>query len=83
MAVRKIDRVRQVPPTPGSDASIAYAVHFDSGPEPAVVVEYATSAFAAASHARHAVTPYLNAEVVPRRLTVDREGNVRVRDNEE
>jgi hypothetical protein len=79
--VRKIDRVRQVPPTPGSDASIAYAVHFDS--EPAVVVEYATSAFASVAHARQVVTPYLNAEVMPRRLAVDREGKVRVRDDDE
>jgi len=83
VAVRKIDRVRQVPPTPGSDASIAYAVHFDSGPEPAVVVDYVTSAFASASHARQVVTPYLNTEVMPRRFVVDREGNVRVRDTDE
>jgi hypothetical protein len=67
----------------GSEASIAYAVHFDSGPEPAVVVEYATSAFASVSHVRKAVTPYLNAEIVPTRLSVDREGNVRVRDDGE
>lgn len=83
MAVRKIDRVRQVPPMPGSDASIAYAVHFDGGPEPSVIIEYAHSAFASASHARQLVAPYLNAEVVPRLLVVDREGNVRVRDTDE
>lgn len=82
MAMRRIDRVRQVPPLPGSDASIAYAVHFDSGSEPSVIIEYAHSAFASASHARQLVAPYLNAEVVPRRLVVDREGNVRVRDND-
>jgi hypothetical protein len=83
VARRKIDRVRQVPPTRGSDASIAYAVHFDSGPEPSVIVEYATSAFAAGSHARQVVTPYLDAEVMPRRFVVDREGTVRVRENDE
>lgn len=83
MAVRKIDRVRQVPPSAGSDASIAYAVHFDSGPEPAVVIDYVTSAFASAANARQVVTPYLNAEFMPGRLVVDREGNVRVRDSDE
>jgi hypothetical protein len=82
VAVRKIDRVRQVPPSPGSDASIAYAVHFDSGPDPAVVVEYATSAFASVAHARQVVAQYLDAEVMPRRLVVDREGNGRVPDTE-
>lgn len=76
--MRKIDRVRQVPP--GSDASIAYAVHLDSGPEPAVTIDYVTSAFASAAHARQVVAPYLNAEVVPRRFVVDREGNARVRE---
>jgi hypothetical protein len=80
VAVRKIDRVLQVAPMPGSDASLAYAVHFDGGSEPSVVIEYANSVFASASHARQLVAPYLNAEVVPRRLVVDREGNVRVRE---
>ena len=83
MPMRRIDRVRQVPPTPGADTSIAYAVHFDSGLEPAVVIDYATSAFASASHARRVVTPYLNAEVMPRRFVVDREGNVRMLDSNE
>ena len=78
--MRKIDRVRQVPPTPGSDTSIAYAVHFDSGPDPAVTIDYLTSAFASAAHARHVVAPYMNAEIVPRRIVVDREGNARVRE---
>jgi hypothetical protein len=74
--------VRQVPPTSGSDASIAYAVHLDSGEEPAVLVEYATSAFASVAHARRVVAPYLDAEVMPKRFVVDREGNARARDNE-
>ena len=81
MAARKIERVRQVPPSPGADASIAYAVHFDSGPEPGVVIDYVTSVFASASHARRVVTPYLNAEVMPERFVVDREGNIRTRDD--
>ena len=82
MSVRKIDRVRQVPPTAGADTSIAYAVYFDSGPEAAVVVDYVTSAFASAAHARQVVAPYLNAEVMPARFVVDREGSVRVPDDD-
>jgi hypothetical protein len=79
----KINRIRSVPPTPGTDAEAAFAVHFDDGPEPQMVVEYAASGggrHASSSHSRQAVRPYLDDENPPRRLAVDREGNVRPHD---
>ena len=76
-------RIRQVPPTPGSDCDTAYAVHFDHQPEPNVVIEYAAAAgghHASSSHARHLVQGYLGrGERPPRRIVVDRAGNARPR----
>lgn len=70
----------EVPPTPGSDRSIAFALHFreDDRPEPQIVVEYEVGAegYASASHARGLAARYLNDAVPPRRLVVDRDGIV-------
>jgi hypothetical protein len=79
-----IGRVRSVPPEPGSDCDAAFALHFreDDRPEPQITVEYATgSPYASAYHARDAARPYLDEQLPPRRLLIDRDGNVRPRDS--
>ena len=58
--------------------------HFEDRPEPQIVVEYAAGdggKHASEAQARKAVAPYLDQEDLPRRLFVDREGNIRVRDD--
>ena len=76
-----IDRILQVPPTPGSDNEAAYAVHFNAGPDPDVTVEYAAGGggrHASEQHARSVVQAYLDRdEAPPRRIIVDRDGNAR------
>jgi serine/threonine protein kinase len=79
-----IGRVRSISPTPGSDCEAAYAIHFkeDDQPEPQMVVEYAAGGggrLANARHARAASAPYLSQENPPKRLVVDRAGEVHVR----
>jgi hypothetical protein len=80
-----IGRVREVPPTPGSDCTIAFALHFreDEQPEPQIVVEYAEGAegYASMDHARRLAARYLNEAVPPSRLVVDRDGIVMRRTN--
>jgi hypothetical protein len=80
----KINRIRSVPPTPGTDCDAAFAIHFDDGPEPNMLVEYAAGAgqrFASESHARTVVaTFYLEDDEPPRRLLVDMQGNVQPRE---
>jgi hypothetical protein len=76
-------RIRQVPPTPGSDCDTAYAVHLDRQGEPNVTIEYAAAGegrYASSSHARHLVQDYLGrGERPPRRIVVDRTGYARPR----
>jgi hypothetical protein len=78
-----IGRVREVPPAPGSDCTIAFALHFreDDQPEPQIVVEYAEGAegYASMDHARGLASRYLDHAVPPRRLLVDRDGIVEPR----
>jgi hypothetical protein len=84
MPIQNIKRVRPIEPTPEADVEYAYAIHFDEGPEPQIVVEYAAGGggkHASEAHAREAVAPYLDQEELPRRLFVDRNGNIRVRDD--
>lgn len=77
--MERINRIRSVPPTSGTDADAAMAVHLDDGPEPHVTIDYARGGggrHASQSHARRIVQPYLDrAETPPRRIVVDREGN--------
>ena len=82
MPIQNIKRVRPIEPTPSSDSDVAYGVHFDDGPEPQVVVEYATGAghHASEAHVREAVAPYLDADELPALLIVDRDGTIRVAD---
>jgi hypothetical protein len=66
----------------GSDCDAAFAIHFAENDqrEPQVIVEYAGGGgwrYATQAHARRVVTPYLDDESPPRRLIVDRDGNVR------
>jgi hypothetical protein len=76
-----IDRVRDVPPTAGSECYAAYAFHFvgaDDPHEPQMVVEYTSGGtHASKQHARQVVQPYLDADTPPRRIVVDRDGNAR------
>jgi hypothetical protein len=85
MARWSIGRVREVPPTPGSGCTIAFALHFreNDQPEPQVVVEYAEGAegYASMDHARGLAARYLSDAVPPRRLVVDRDGIVMRRMN--
>ena len=81
MPLQNIKSIRPVEPTPGADVESAYAIHLDEGPEPQMVVEYAAGGgarHASEAHARKAVEPYLDHEELPKRLIVDRDGNVRV-----
>ena len=84
MPIQNIKRVRPVEPTPGADVEYAYAIHFDEGPEPQITVEYVAGGgkHASEEHARKAVAPYLDQEELPRRLIVDSDGDVRVRDDD-
>jgi len=73
-----IDRIRHAPWSAGSDCEDAYVVHFDSGPEPHVIVEYAAGGggrHASEVHTRRMVRPYLDDEHPPRRILIDRDGN--------
>ncbi len=78
--IQNIKRVRPIEPTSGADVEYAYAIHLDDGPEPQIVVEYATGGgkHASEAHARKTVEPYLDQDELPARLIVDRDGNVRV-----
>jgi len=80
--IQNIKRVRPIEPTPDSNYEVAYGVHLDDGPEPQVVVEYASGAghHASEAHAREAVARYLDEDVLPARLIVDRDGTIRVAD---
>ena len=79
-----INRIRSVPPTPGTDAEAALAIHLDEGSEPQTTVEYAAGGggrHASEGHARRIVQEYLDrGESPPRRIMVDREGNARPRE---
>jgi len=81
MARWSVGRVRRVPPISGSDREDASAIHFSERDlaEPNMTVEYAAGGGGrhASAHARSAVTPCLDDEDPPRRLIVDRDGNVR------
>lgn len=82
--IQNIKRVRPIEPAPGADVDNVYAIHFDDGPEPQIVVEYAAGGgaeHASEAHARKAVAPYLDQDELPKRLIVDRDGNVRVGDD--
>lgn len=74
-------RVREVGPAPDSDCDAAYAVQFDDGVDPGVMIEYAAGGRdVSSSHARHLVQDFLTrGEVPPRRILVDRAGNARPR----
>ena len=74
-------RIRQVDPTANSDYDAAYAVRFDDGAGPDVMIEYAAGGrIASSSHARHLVQTYLTrGDVPPRRIMIDRSGNARPR----
>lgn len=81
-----IGRVRSVAPTPGSDCEAAFALHFqeDDQPDPQITIEYASGGggkYASAAHAKAAAASYLDDERPPRRLLVDRAGNVHQRDS--
>jgi hypothetical protein len=66
----------------GSDCDAAFAIYFaeNDQPEPQMIVEYASGGgwrYATQAHARRVATSYLDEETPPRRLIVDRDGNVR------
>jgi hypothetical protein len=70
----------------GSDCEVAFALHFreDDQPDPQITVEYASGGsgkYASLAHARKVAEPYLDDEIPPRRLLVDRAGNVHRRDS--
>jgi hypothetical protein len=84
-----VSRVQEIRPSRGSNAYAAYAIYFaeDDQPEPRVTVEYAIGIsshrrLASPEHARDAVEPFLDEPILPRRLLVDRDGNVSVREPE-
>jgi hypothetical protein len=86
MARWSIGRVRSVPPAPGSDCEAAFALHFqeDDQPDPQITVEYASGGggrYASPAHARATAAPYLDDEIPPRRLIVNREGNTHRRES--
>jgi hypothetical protein len=77
--MQTINRIRSVPPTPGTDAEAAYAVHLDEGAEPQTLIEYAAGGggrYASEEHARRLVQEYLDrGEAPPRRIGIDPNGN--------
>jgi hypothetical protein len=82
--MQNIYLVRSVPPTAGTDAEAALAVHLGESEEPDVVIEYAGGGggrYATSGHARAIVREYLDrGETPPRRIMVDRDGHVHPRE---
>jgi hypothetical protein len=80
-----VDRIREVRPAHRSGAYAAFAIYFVGEEEPQVTVEYAFGIstgrrLASPEHAGAAVEPYLDEPILPRRLLVDRDGSVSVRE---
>jgi hypothetical protein len=73
-----IDRIEDVAPGAGSDGP-AYEIYFVGAAEPdepQMVVEYVSgSTYASKKHARQVVQPYLDADLPPRHIVVDTNGN--------
>jgi hypothetical protein len=81
MAKWEIEQTRPVEASPGMDVDAAFAFNIVAGDEARqVTVEYSAPSHvehvSSASHARGIVGEYLDDDVPPRRIIVDRDGNV-------
>ena len=71
------DRARRVDPSPGRDTEAAFTFYLEAdGAERQMTVEYVRSADGSIADASANVRPYLDEDMPPRRLIVDRQGAV-------
>ena len=71
------DRVRRVDPSPGRDTTAAFTFWLQAdGAERQITVEYARGADASVADASANVRQFVNEDIPPRRLIVDRQGGV-------